>query len=64
MENEPKSSIGVGDKIRHKHMPGFVMEVLAVEPCDGAITEHDSYKIVDPEGNEDWVCAHDVQKLV
>ena len=67
--NDSASLIKVGDKIEHRLMPGFAMEVLAIEPCPQTPPrpdhpeEHDSYKIVDPEGNEDWLCAHDVRKV-
>jgi hypothetical protein len=62
------ASIKVGDKIEHRLVPGFAMTVLAVEPCDpsedhGGASVHDSYKIIDPEGHEDWLCAHDVRTV-
>jgi len=47
-------------------MPGFVMTVQAVEPCETSgerSAPHNSYKITDPEGNEDWVCGWDVRKV-
>jgi hypothetical protein len=50
-------------KIEYKHFPGFVMEVLEQEPCqgdEGVEGDHPSYRIVDPEGAEDWLCGHDV----
>jgi hypothetical protein len=46
-------------------MPGFAMPVLEAKPCetDGNRSEpHQKYKITDPDGNEDWLCGHDVQK--
>ena len=57
--------IKVGDRIAHKLLRGFSMEVLAVEPCEVAAGQepHDSYKIIDPEGAEDWLCAHDVVRV-
>lgn len=59
----PAKEIGPGDEIEHDLMPGFVMQVHAVKACetDGARSEaHASYKVTDPEGNEDWLCAYDV----
>lgn len=58
--------IEVGDVIRHKLVPQFHMPVLAVEPCVGERAdfpgvEHQSYKVIDPEGNEDWLCGLDVE---
>ena len=55
------SEIKVGDKIEHVDIPGFRMPVLDVEPCEDE--EHNQYKIVDPEGAEDWICGHDVRKV-
>lgn len=58
--------IKVGDKIEHKLVPGFQMGVLAIEPCPQNPPlggPHDSYRIIDPEGHEDWLCAHDVRKV-
>jgi len=54
-----------GDEIEHNLMPGFVMRVQAAAGCeiDGARPEpHQQYKITDPEGNEDWLCAYDVRR--
>lgn len=53
------SEIKTGDSIEHKLLPGFVMEVLEVEPCDPP--DHPSYRIVDPEGHSDWLCSKDVR---
>ena len=61
----PAEGVRQGDKIEHDLMPGFVMKVQEVRPCetDGARPEpHESYKITDPEGNEDWLCAYDVHR--
>ena len=55
-----------GDKIQHELMPGFTMTVEDAEPCetDGTRSEpHQMYKITDPEGAEDWLCAYDVKKV-
>lgn len=50
-------------KIEFKSYPGFVMQVLEEKSCDGDdnAEEHPAYKVVDPEGTEDWVCSRDVQ---
>lgn len=52
-------------KIEHKDMPGFVMEVLKEKPCLGDERlygeNHSSYKVIDPEGQEDWLCSLDVR---
>lgn len=59
-----QSEIRVGDKIVHKLMPGFAMEVLEVEPCQPTHgSSHNSFRVVDPEGKEDWLCEFDVFKL-
>jgi len=55
-----------GDRIEHKLVPGFVMTVLEVAPCEtGAalsidIGPHDQYRVLDPDSNPDWLCAYDV----
>jgi hypothetical protein len=54
-----------GDVIEHRLMPGFTMTVLDARDCetDSARPEpHLSYNVTDPEGNDDWLCAYDVQK--
>ena len=54
----------VGTRIEHKLMPGFVMEVQETRACetDGARPSlHKAYRVTDPAGNEDWLCAYDVQ---
>ena len=54
----------VGDRIEHELMPGFGMTVEAARPCETDVTRpvpHQQYKITDPDGNEDWLCAYDVQ---
>jgi hypothetical protein len=59
----PVHDVGLGHKIEHDLMPGFVMEVRGVGSCetDGARSEpHARFKITDPDGNEDWLCAYDV----
>jgi len=52
-----------GDRIEHDLMPGFAMTVQDVRACetDTARPElHDAYKVTDPTGGIDWLCAYDV----
>ena len=59
-------TIAVGETIEFDLMPGFPMEVLDTKDCetDSARPEpHLTYKVVDPEGNEDWLCGHDVHRV-
>jgi len=59
----PAKGVQDGDKIEHDLMPGFVMAVREVKPCetDGARPEgHSQYLVTDPEGSDDWLCAYDV----
>jgi len=54
----------VGGRIEHTLMPGFVMTVQDVRRCEtdsGRPELHDAYKVTDPDGNEDWLCAYDVR---
>jgi hypothetical protein len=54
-----------GDIIEHRLMPGYPMKVEDTCECeiDGNRPElHLAYKVTDPDGNTDWLCAHDVQK--
>ena len=51
-------------KIEMTLMPGYVMEVLAEEACEtdtGRPDPHSQYKVIDPDGNEDWLCAYDIR---
>lgn len=53
----------VGDIIEHKLMPGFRMPIREVGECETDANRsepHAQYQIVDPEGADDWLCAHDV----
>lgn len=62
----PAHGLSHGDKIEHDLMPGFVMTVEDIAPCeiDGTRPEgHAKYKITDPDGNEDWLCAYDVHRV-
>ena len=54
-----------GDVIEHRLMPGFTMPVLDTRECEidgNRPAPHLAYKIEGPDGNEDWLCAWDVQK--
>ena len=45
-------------------MTGYPMEVQETRACetDGARPSlHKAYRVTDPDGNEDWLCAYDVQ---
>lgn len=57
--------VKVGDKIVHKLVPDFQMEVKEIEPCIPLPGEepHNSFLIDDPTGEEDWVCQRDVLKV-
>lgn len=55
-----------GDKIQHNLVPGFTMAVLDTQDCETDFARpepHLAYKVVDPAGNEDWLCAHDVHRV-
>ena len=46
-------------------MPGFTMPVQETRQCmtDSNRPEpHLAYRITDPDGNTDWLCAMDVQR--
>jgi hypothetical protein len=54
-----------GDKIEHILVPGYVMTVLDTRDCEtdaNTPEPHLAYKVTDPSGNEDWLCAYDAQK--
>jgi hypothetical protein len=63
--NEPLHMVLLGDRIEHKLMPGFVMTVRDIEPCQaspGRDEPHSQFQITDPDGNTDWLCAYDVRR--
>jgi hypothetical protein len=63
-DSQPARDVALGDRIEHKLMPGFVMEVNGIKGCetDSARPEpHMQYKITDPDGSTDWLCAYDVR---
>ncbi len=56
-----------GDVIEHHLLPGFGMPVLEVEACETDANRsepHARYRIVDPEGQPDWLCAYDVKRVL
>ncbi len=60
------ATAAVGDKIEHKLMPGFTMTVQEARVCEtdtGRPELHDAFRVTDPDGNEDWLCAYDVVKV-
>ena len=66
-DSQPLHGASPGEMIEHKLMPGFVMEVQDTRRCkaDPAAERaevHDQYKITDPDGNADWLCAYDVRR--
>jgi hypothetical protein len=62
----PATDVRAGDRVEHDLMPGFVMQVREVKACetDGARPEaHGQYLVIDPEGNDDWLCGYDVSPV-
>jgi hypothetical protein len=60
---EPVRDLGPGHRIEHDLMPGFVMEIRGVRSCQADSArpeEHAAFKVTDPRGKEDWLCAYDV----
>ena len=56
----------VGDRIDFIPAQGMLppMEVLEAKDCetDYARPEpHAQYRVIDPEGNEDWICGYDAE---
>ena len=63
-DSQPLVSATIGDRIEHKLMPGFTMTMLEAKSCEtgpGRDAPHPQYKITDPDGNTDWLCAYDVR---
>jgi hypothetical protein len=59
-------NLEVGDTIAHNLMPAAVWSgpILETKPCEtdsARPEEHLQYRVIDPGGSEDWLCAHDVQ---
>lgn len=64
-DSQPAQDVSLGQRIEHKLMPGFVMEVNGIKVCEtgpGREEPHMQYKITGPDGNTDWLCAYDVRK--
>ena len=64
-QEQPMDQFKAGDVIEHRLMPGFTMTVLDTKDCETDANRpepHLAYQVTDPEGNPDWLCAHDVQK--
>jgi hypothetical protein len=56
----------IGDMIEHELMPGFTMKIEDTERCETDFARpepHLMYRITGPDGNTDWLCAYDVQKV-
>jgi len=55
------------DRIEMVLAPGYSMTVLRVASCEPGPANrsgpHSKYRIIDPEGNADWLCAWDVVKV-
>lgn len=65
-DSKPAQDIGIGDRIEHKLIPGFQMTVQETDACEtgpGRDEQHMQFRITDPEGNTDWLCAYDVRKI-
>jgi hypothetical protein len=59
----PVHDLSPGGKIEHDLMPGFVMDIQGVRSCKTDFSRpepHAAYKVTDPGGNDNWVCAYDV----
>ena len=54
----------VGDRITFLPAQGMLppMTILDAKPCETDYARplaHQQYKVIDPEGNEDWICGYD-----
>ena len=55
-----------GMHIEHKLVPGFPMEFQDATSCktDRSRPEpHAKYKVTDPDGSTNWLCAYDVRPV-
>lgn len=62
---DPLPQFEAGDRIEFDLMPGYPMTVLEVRACEEDAVRpgpHLAYRVIDPEGSPDWLCAHDVHK--
>jgi hypothetical protein len=56
----------IGGTIEHVLLLGHLMTVRATEECETSTTRpepHQAFHIIDPEGNEDTLCAYDVRRV-
>jgi hypothetical protein len=65
--SEPIQGVKVGDVIGMDLIPdalwtGPVLEVRECETNGGRQIPHSSFRVLDPEGIEDWLCAYDAHK--
>lgn len=54
----------IGTMIEHRLVPAFAIRVEAVRECEISPSRpgpHLAYRVTDPAGNTDWLCAYDVQ---
>ncbi|QYN41180.1 hypothetical protein K1T35_48450 (plasmid) [Pseudonocardia sp. DSM 110487] len=60
------ATVAIGDSIVFDSLPGFKMTVLDVKSCETDANRgepHHAFRIIDPEGQADWLCAYDVTKV-
>ncbi len=65
-QEQPATGINAGDRVEHRLLPGYLMRVKDIAPCemDSARPQaHSKYNVRDPAGNRYWVCACDVRKV-
>ena len=48
-----------GDQVEHQLLPGWVMDVLAVDDC--TTPDHQAVQVINTEGEHEWLCVADVQ---
>lgn len=56
----------IGDKLMHTRVPAdqaAVLTVLKTRKCGELPHTHLAYRVTDPEGTEDWVCAYDLRPV-
>ena len=65
----PLTDAKVGDVIGMDLMPDYVWTgtILEIEDCDPDVSSrsvpHQRFKVIDPDDNEDWLCAYDTHKV-
>lgn len=60
-DTAPTDTYRAGDRIECTLLPGFVMTVEAVDPCE--TPECAALRITDPAGEQDWLCSRDVRRV-